>query len=67
MRAMVARITMIVMITVRAKPPTDAQTTITTKSLLLFAVVTVGSAKNIMPMKMKIVSSITTVSCSSYQ
>ena len=36
---------MIVMRTVRAKPPTDAQTTITTKSLLLFAIVTVGSAK----------------------
>ena len=46
MRAMAARITMIVMRTARAKPPTDAHMTITTNSLLLFRIppVSEGSA-----------------------
>lgn len=43
MRAMAARITMIVMRTARAKPPTDADTTVTTNAL--FPPVRVGSTK----------------------
>ena len=46
-RAMAARITMIVMRIARAKPPTDAETTVTTNALLLFPSVRVGSAKQI--------------------